>query len=105
MIILKEKMNFLWFIFPFLAAQVIEEKECITPPLITNFDLAAYSGMWWSLASYPARYHIENSRCVRLFYDLEEENDRLYVNNTSLRPDDEGNYYLGWSQGANLTIY
>ena len=98
-------MNFLWFIFPFLTAQVIEEKECIAPPLITDFDLAAYSGMWWSLASYPARYHIENSRCVRLFYDLEEENDRLYVNNTSLRPDDEGNYYLGWSQGANLKIY
>jgi lipocalin len=92
-------MIFRGLFFAVLQAQLVEEKECFTPPLLRNFDLAAYSGMWWSLASYPARYHTENSRCTRLFYDLEEENDRLYVNNTSIRPDDSGDFYLGWTQG------
>ena len=91
-------MIFLGLFFA-VQSQLVEEKECFAPPLLRNFDLAAYSGMWWSLASYPARYHTENSRCTRLYYDLEEENDRLYVNNTSIRPDDDGNYYLGWTQG------
>ena len=81
----------------------ISEENCLVPPVIQNFNIEQFSGIWWNLAGYPEKYLPNESdgsdgKCIELFYDFDAEKSRVNVNNTSINPVN-GQWAKSWTTG------
>jgi len=72
--------------------------KCATVPLIADFDIVQYGGVWYDILSYPMSQADPDNKCVTAYYGLIDETT-VSVNNTNVIPLNGGRQKLEYLVG------